>query len=36
MRVHSVAHILTLNVADFTRYTGVHAIHPSEVVPRKA
>jgi predicted nucleic acid-binding protein len=36
MRVHSVAHILTLNVADFTRYTGVRAIHPSEVVPRKA
>jgi predicted nucleic acid-binding protein len=31
MRVHSVGHILTLNVEDFARYRGVTAIHPSGV-----
>jgi len=29
MRVHNVAHILTLNVEDFRRYGGAMAMHPS-------
>jgi len=31
MRVHRVSHILTLNVADFGRFTGIIPIHPSSV-----
>ena len=31
MRVHSVRHILTLNVEDFRRYEGATAIHPISV-----
>jgi hypothetical protein len=29
--VHRVNHILTLNVADFERFTGLTAIHPHSV-----
>jgi predicted nucleic acid-binding protein len=35
MKVHGPAHILTLNVVDFSRYAGIRAIHPNEVVARK-
>jgi predicted nucleic acid-binding protein len=31
MLVHGVIHILTLNVADFARYRGIVAVHPSSV-----
>jgi predicted nucleic acid-binding protein len=31
MLVHGIGHVLTLNVADFSRYSGVVAIHPSSV-----
>jgi predicted nucleic acid-binding protein len=31
MYVHGVDHILTLNVADFSRFTGLLAIHPRSV-----
>lgn len=29
MRVHRVSHILTLNVSDFTRFSGLTALHPN-------
>jgi hypothetical protein len=29
MYVHHVDHILTLNVADFSRFTGLTALHPN-------
>lgn len=29
MNVHGVSHILTLNVADFSRFSGLTALHPS-------
>ena len=28
MYVHGVTHILTLNVADFSRFSGLTALHP--------
>jgi predicted nucleic acid-binding protein len=31
MYVHGVNHILTLNVADFSRFSGLTALHPGEV-----
>ena len=31
MRVHGVTHLLTLNRADFTRYTGVNVVTPQEI-----
>jgi predicted nucleic acid-binding protein len=31
MHVHGVSHILTLNAADFGRFTGITALHPSAV-----
>jgi predicted nucleic acid-binding protein len=31
MRVHRVGHILTLNVTDFGRFTGLIPMHPSSV-----
>lgn len=31
MYVHSVSHILTLNVADFSRFDGLTALHPDSV-----
>jgi predicted nucleic acid-binding protein len=31
MYVHQVAHILTLNAADFSRFSGLTAMHPSGV-----
>jgi predicted nucleic acid-binding protein len=31
MYVHSVSHILTLNVADFSRFNGLTALHPDNV-----
>ena len=30
MYVHSVSYILTLNVADFNRFSGLTAMHPSK------
>jgi predicted nucleic acid-binding protein len=31
MRVHHISHILTLNVGDFGRFSGLTALHPSRV-----
>jgi predicted nucleic acid-binding protein len=31
MYVHGVNHILTLNVADFSRFSGIVAIHPASL-----
>lgn len=31
MYVHGIVHILTLNVTDFDRFTGLIALHPSSV-----
>jgi|SRR5579859_416913 len=31
MYVHGVSHILTLNVADFSRFTGLTALHPDRL-----
>jgi hypothetical protein len=31
MYVHSVGHILTLNVPDFSRFSGLTAVHPGNV-----
>ncbi len=31
MRVHGLSRLLTLNVADFTRFPGVIAVHPEDV-----
>jgi predicted nucleic acid-binding protein len=31
MYVHSLAHILTMNVADFSRFDGLSAVHPASV-----
>jgi len=31
MYVHRVAHILTLNVSDFSRFTSLTAVHPSNL-----
>ncbi len=31
MLVHGIGHILTLNVMDFSRYTGIIAVHPDSV-----
>jgi predicted nucleic acid-binding protein len=31
MYVHSVGNILTLNVADFSRFAGLSAIHPGTI-----
>ena len=29
MYIHQVGHILTLNVSDFTRFSGLIAVHPN-------
>jgi len=31
MMVHGVTNILTFNVTDFSRFTGLAALHPSSV-----
>jgi len=31
MYVHRIAHILTLNVSDFTRFPGLATLHPNSV-----
>lgn len=31
MVVHGVKHILTFNVADFARYTGIEVLHPGKL-----
>ncbi|MHB8655690.1 MAG: type II toxin-antitoxin system VapC family toxin [Terriglobia bacterium] len=31
MYVYQVSHILTLNVADFTRFSGLTAVHPNTI-----
>jgi predicted nucleic acid-binding protein len=28
MHVHGIAHLLTLNIRDFTRYSGITVVHP--------
>ena len=33
MRVHGLTHLLTLNDGDFTRYSGITAVHPGQVSP---
>ncbi len=30
MLVHGITHILTFNIADFARYSGVVAVHPND------
>jgi len=32
MYVHGVGHILTLNVADFSRFSGLTAVHPGNIL----
>jgi predicted nucleic acid-binding protein len=32
MQFHGVDHILTFNVSDFRRFTGIVAVHPTELV----
>jgi predicted nucleic acid-binding protein len=31
MRVHGITHLLTLNGADFSRYSGIRAVNPAEL-----
>lgn len=31
MKVHGVQNILTLNLSDFARYSGINAIHPKDL-----
>jgi predicted nucleic acid-binding protein len=31
MRVHGLTDLLTLNVADFSRYSGINTVHPRDV-----
>lgn len=31
MRVHSLTHVLTLNVSDFQRFSGISPIHPESI-----
>jgi predicted nucleic acid-binding protein len=31
MYVHRVGHVLTLNISDFTRFSGLTALHPNDV-----
>jgi predicted nucleic acid-binding protein len=31
MHVHGLRHILTLNVGDFMRYSGIEVVHPAEI-----
>ena len=31
MYVHRVSHILTLNVTDFSRFSGITAVHPGSI-----
>ena len=31
MEAHGLTHLLTLNTADFTRYTGITILHPNDV-----
>jgi predicted nucleic acid-binding protein len=32
MKVHGIANLVTLNIADFRRYPGISAIHPQQLV----
>ncbi|MBW3624738.1 MAG: PIN domain-containing protein [Armatimonadetes bacterium] len=32
MKAHGVTHLLTFNVSDFTRFPGITAVHPQEIV----
>ena len=32
MRVHGVENILTLNVSDFKRYSGIKVVHPTDIL----
>jgi predicted nucleic acid-binding protein len=36
MRVHGLSHILTSNDADFSRYPGIVAVHPRELIQQRA
>lgn len=33
MNVHGITHVLTLNGADFSRYSGITSMSPEEIVP---
>ena len=33
MYVHGVTHLMTINVRDFQRFTGLQVLHPAAVVP---
>ena len=33
MLANGVSHVLTLNTPDFSRYAGIHAVHPAHVKP---
>lgn len=35
MYAHGIAHILTFNGSDFTRFTAISAIHPNSVLPNE-
>ena len=35
MLTHGITHILTLNIADFTRYTEITAVHPGDLQARE-
>jgi predicted nucleic acid-binding protein len=35
MYVHGVTHILTLNVADFSRFAGLTPLHPQNVMAQQ-
>lgn len=34
MNVNNVSHLLTLNVQDFERFTGITPVHPNDIQPR--
>jgi predicted nucleic acid-binding protein len=33
MNIHDITHVLTLNGADFSRYTGITSVSPDEILP---
>jgi predicted nucleic acid-binding protein len=36
MRVHAIGSLLTMNIQDFRRYTGIAAVSPQDIVARSA
>ena len=35
MKVHGITHLLTLDAEDFSRYPGIHVVHPLQSANRK-